>query len=324
MEFVVLIIVLILRSLLNLLPNRHHDSWFLVLKGKAVTLFKQRAPHLYDVVPEESVENKKNSAHRYSGAGWFSGTGVFVVSVLAPVAVLSILMSVLDDFFWGLPAVAVSVLVLLYSMGRKDSAYWLTRFQIAWRQKDLQGAFQYASEVLPRDAIQDEKQLYQHVFSRLIKIDFQDFFLITFWFMVFGAEGALLARLIILFCEDYIDEVVTPSEQVTTNDKVRTVRYVFEWLPARLVGLSFMLVGHFVCYSQQWLSTLFNRSLTHEALLTQFALGALGEKVEGADNDIFQGIDDAQKDEQLQDLESLLHRSSILWVVCISLFVTLI
>ena len=48
MEFVVLIIVLMLRTLLGLRPRQRHDQWIVSLKASAMTLFKPSAPHLYD------------------------------------------------------------------------------------------------------------------------------------------------------------------------------------------------------------------------------------------------------------------------------------
>lgn len=328
MEFVVLIIVLMLRSLLGLLPGRRHDRWFLALKAWAGRLFKPSAPHLYDSDEESEQPDNQPKASAINPNRWFAGTGAFMVAVVLPVAALSILMAVLDDVIWGLPAFAVSILVLLYSLGRKDSAYWLTRFQIAWRQKDLQGAYQYAAEVLPEEAIKDEKQLYQRVFSRLVGISFQDFFLVTFWFMLLGAEGAMLARLMILFCEKQPEEAGQDSATETLiskgDSKIRSVQYLFEWLPAKMMGLSFMLTGHFVHCSQQWISCLFNQKLSHEILLTRFALGALGEKVEDSAKEVLQAAqDNARKDEQLQDLEALLRRSSVLWVIAIAVAVVL-
>lgn len=343
MEFVVLILVLMLRALLSLLPSKRHDRWFLALKAKALDFFKPKAAHLYeapdtDSAPDSSTEAEshnptaKEPAAKYSPAKWFAGTGAFFVAVILPVAALSLILSVLEETIWGLPAFALSILVLLYSLGRKESAYWLTRFQIAWRQKDLQGAFQYASEVLPQETIQDEKQLYQKVFSRLIGINFQDFFLVTFWFMVLGAEGALLARLMILFCDTHYD---TQAETNPLNssqaqyrqgvyDKIHSVQYLFEWLPAKLMGLSFMLTGHFVYCSQQWLGNLFNKSQPHEIILTRFALGALGEKVQDtAKATLQEAQDNAHKEEQLQELDGLLRRSSVLWVVAIAVTVVL-
>lgn len=319
MEFVVLIIVLILRSLLGLLPGKRHDLWFNTLKSRAERLFQPTAKHLYDTDTETQQENSNGSI---APNRWFSGTGVFITSVVLPVAALSILMAILEEAIWGLPAFALSILILLYSLGRKESAYWLTRFKIAWRQKDLQGAYQYALELLPGEVIEDEKQLYQRIFSRLIRISFQDFFLITFWFMCLGAEGALLARLIILFCEKQENQSETTSEK--SLSKIRMVQYLFEWLPAKFMGLSFMLTGHFVNCSQQWLSSLFNRKLSHEMQLTRHALGALGEKVEDSTKDVLLATEDnAHKEEQLQELESLLRRSSILWVIAIAVTIVL-
>ncbi|OOV86979.1 regulatory signaling modulator protein AmpE [Oceanospirillum linum] len=325
MEFVVLITVLMLRGLLSLMPEKCHDHWFFSLKARAVTLFRPKARHLYDPESEEpgSITTEPTPSNTASPR-WFAGTGVFFVSVILPVVGLSVVLAVLEQFAWGFPAFVLSILVLLYSLGRKDSYHWFTRFQIAWRQKDLQGAYQYASELLPGENIKDEKQLYQRVFSRLINMRFQDFFLITFWFMWLGAEGALLARLMILFCDKSQTGVAAEKTSVISASRIRNVQYLFEWLPAKLMGLSFMLTGHFVHCSHQWISSLLNKKHSHEMLLTHFALGALGEKVEGCESGPLPSAEDStHKDEQLQELEALLRRSSVLWVIAIAVTVVL-
>ena len=330
MEFVVLIVVLSLRGLLGLLPGKRHDRWFLAIRRKALQLFRPGPRHLYqaepspedgeETAPKPSARYDSKPTARYNPKAWFSGTGAFFFAVVLPVAALSLLMSVLEEMIWGIPAFAASILVLLYSLGRKESAHWLTRFQIAWRQKDIQGAYQYAAELLPEADISNEKQLHQRIFSRILMLNFQDFFLVTFWFMLLGAEGALLARLVILFCEpDDNDERRKPCMK-----KVYHLRYLFEWLPVKLVGLSFMLTGHFVYCSGQWIATLFSRKLSHEQVLTRLAVGAMGEKItDNAQHSLQQVEDNAGKEEQLQEVEALLRRSSVLWVIAIAVAVVL-
>lgn len=312
MEFVVLIAVLVFRFLLGLMPAKRHDRWFYRWDGRVATWFKPKASHQYD-----------GDEARKQGDGVLSRInpgGRFVFSVLFPVIGLSLVMVLLEPFLWGVPAFALSVLVLMYSLGRKESEHWLTRFQIAWRQRDLQGAYQYASEVIPSRDVNSEQELHEQVFSRLIRIRFEDFFLVTFWFMLLGAEGALLVRLFLLFSDN------ENKQGLRVDSPVAGWRYALEWPVTRLLGVVLMLAGHFVFCSKLWLANLLNYRNGNEDFLTELTLAAMGvaplESTKAAIDP--ENNDGSTREEQLDALDGLMNRSAIIWVIAISLIITLI
>lgn len=287
MEFVVLVIALLARVLLSVIPTNKHDLWFNRWCEGCSRGFSQ-------VEPAGFEETKRIQAK------W--GTGTFFLSVIFPVAALSVLMDLLGQVAWGLPALGLSLAVLLYSFSRKESDDWFKNFQTAWRHNDSQAAYEYAREVIPKHNVKSQYELFISVFKRLLYLRFCDFFMVVFWFMVLGAEGALLARLSQLM------------DRSRVSSGVVQFRWLLEWLPARLLGLSFMLTGNVLRTSRVWFSTLFNRNIPMESLLYRYACAAMGAELEKETSS-----DDApeslkEEDKKLQRLESFVQRSIALWV----------
>lgn len=335
MEFVALIIVLTFRTLLELMPSHRHDRWFYALKAQLQAVFKKPAQ-------TEKAEPDDASLSKVQSIGmrpihWLSGTGTFISVVILPVVALSLSLSVLEEMMWGIPAFALSLLILFYSLGRKENVHWFNRFQLAWRQRDIQGAYQYATELSPSLHAENEEKLYQKVFSYLLLLSFRDFFLVLFWFVLLGAEGALLVRLTLLFLQaDERNTAPPPVIQTEATDsapvqlvaqeesaKVQRWQHLVEWLPARLLAICFMLTGNFCRSGQQWFSLLDNPRMSHSDLLTEFARSAINTGKGAVSIETEPALLNAQSDEQLKELKELLKRSAAFWVICISLYVTL-
>ena len=74
-----------------------------------------------------------------------SSLGVLVVLVVVPMGLLGVLLHTLEPVAYGLLALPVHVLVLLYSLGRGQAKGALGPFRDAWRRGDYQGSV-YAAE----------------------------------------------------------------------------------------------------------------------------------------------------------------------------------
>lgn len=291
MEFIVLVLALLIRLVLSAMPNKKHDLWFNLwcdLCGGPISGSVEQA----DTV---RVPTKK----------W--GIGTLMLSVVLPVIILGVVLELLTQVAWGLPAFALSLLILLYSFSREDSEDWFKQFQRAWRRGDHQAAYEYARQVIPKHTINSEYELFLSVFSRLLYLRFCDFFMVLFWFMVLGAEGALLVRLSQLLDRDRV------------SPQVLRIRWLLEWLPARLLGISFMLTGHISRVGKVWLATLFNGYTPTEHLLYRYARAAMdhNEPPEVISDDGVQVLSDEYQ--KLLSLEGFMQRSVVLWLVVIAL-----
>lgn len=113
---------------------------------------------------------KLESHPRLSRQPWL----VLALLVLLPVVLLGLLLLVLDPVAYGLLALPVHLLVVIYSLGRGDLLGELGPFRDAWRREDLQAAAHVAQRDLGICADSGE-QLLQQVQARLLWQAYQSF-----------------------------------------------------------------------------------------------------------------------------------------------------
>lgn len=121
-------------------------------------------------------------------------------------------------------------------------------------------------------------------------------FALWFWFAVLGSYGALAYMLLSLLSE---------QPEVNTDRRFQLVLAAADWIPARLLGMSFGLVGNLMPILRDWLATL--RSLQPVApLLERWSKVALS-----------QASDNSEPDTQ-SSTAALLRRSVLLWLVVLA------
>ena len=218
--------------------------------------------------------------------------------ILAPVLLCYLLLDAVGD---SLIHFIVSTLILIGCFG-------CTKTRDAYK-KYLMCAFrgeQTSCELHHRQLLQD-KNLPEMGFGQLlIWLNYRYFIAIMIFFVIFGAPGALLYRLVArmnevhkTFDEDEttptVDENAAESEQASNesldavydnkieeNDESANVQEVeaviqfnqqilfwLDWLPVRIVAFGYMLVGHFSRALPMWLDNLFDMGkLPHQILIT--------------------------------------------------------
>ena len=82
------------------------------------------------------------------------------------------------------------------------------------------------------------------MFSALPYRLFERSFVVIFWFCLFGAPMALGYRLLALHGDMQLDQAADDNKNNETR-MVAKLRWLVEWLPARLLGITLGLVGHF-------------------------------------------------------------------------------
>ena len=92
---------------------------------------------------------------------------ILALLVLLPVALLGLLLLVLEPVAYGLLALPVHLLVVIYSLGRGDLLGQLGPFRDAWRRGDLQAAEHVAERDLAIGADSGE-QLLERVQGHLL------------------------------------------------------------------------------------------------------------------------------------------------------------
>ena len=220
---------------------------------------------------------------------------ILTLLVLLPVAVLALLLMVLEPVAYGLLALPVHLLVVIYSLGRGDLLADLGPFRDAWRRGDLQAAEHVAERDLALGADSGE-QLLERVQGHLLWQAYQSFFAVIFWYFLLGPVAALAYRLLALASERSLNPLVA--------ERAGQLRHAFDWLPVRLLAASFALVGNFVAVS---------RVMLHELLSWDISAAQLVEKVGLAAAEIPAPAVGAEGINSLDRLWELLLRAAVLW-----------
>ncbi|WLH02080.1 regulatory signaling modulator protein AmpE [Pseudomonas beijingensis] len=245
--------------------------------------------------------NKLEASPRWVNRPWL----VLTVMVLLPVALLALLLWVLEPVAYGLLALPVHLLVVIYSLGRGDLLAALGPFRDAWRREDLQAAAHVAKRDLDIEA-DDGEQLLKRVQGHLLWQAYQSFFGVIFWYFVLGPVAALSYRLLALAAEH--------SQNPDVAERAAQMRHAFDWVPVRLLAASFALVGNFVAVSRVMLHELLNWNISAADLIDKVGLvaGEIPRPVAGPD-----GIN------SLDRLWELLLRAAVLWYAGFALWTVL-
>ncbi|MNQ31611.1 regulatory signaling modulator protein AmpE [Pseudomonas sp. Irchel s3a18] len=231
---------------------------------------------------------------------------VLALLVLLPVTVLGLLLLALEPVAYGLLALPVHLLVVIYSLGRGDLLGGLGPFRDAWRREDLQAAAHVAQRDLDVCADSGE-QLLQRVQGYLVWEAYQGFFAVIFWYFLLGPVAALSYRLLALAAEH--------GQSPALVERAAQLRHAFDWLPVRLLAVSFALVGNFVAVSRVMLHELLNWNISAAQLIEKAGMvaGEIPPPVTGPD-----GLNN------LDQIWELLLRAAVVWYAGFALWTVLL
>lgn len=101
---------------------------------------------------------------------------------------------------------------------------------------------------------------------------YQKIFSVIFWYFIFGPVGLVL----------YV--VVRTLHTYFVNQKDFTrVLSVMDWVPMRLVGLSFALVGNFAAVFKDWIKVAFRGTVDMSTQISAWGAAALGNEKSSAE-----------------------------------------
>lgn len=136
---------------------------------------------------------------------------------------------------------------------------------------------------------------------------YQGFFAVIFWYFVLGPGAALAYRLLALTAEH--------SGQPALKARAERLRHVMDWLPVRLLALSFALVGNFLAVT---------RVMLHEVLNVHISAAHLVARVGRIADDIPEHEDSQRGLGRLDSLWELLLRAAVLWYAGFALWTVLV
>jgi len=283
MSFVVVIVALVLLQRWGPAEALHRDAWFSRLLEALQTALGSRAG--------------------------------LAAALALPMLAVWLATELLTARWLGVPLFALELWVLLYSMGRGDLRADLDAYLERWRRGDLEAALRCA-QALDRDhamaPVDSPAALHGQMRRRLLYRGLERWFSVVFWFVLLGPAAALGYRLL-------QRAAVEPVSRAEARALAREGLQLADWAPARLLGLSFALVGRFSETMAVWRRTLWS-SLTTECLLREYQQAA--QPTVTTDGNWDRAVL-ARAGEELGQLMNMLSRVVVLWVTVLALLVLL-
>ncbi|WP_193166225.1 regulatory signaling modulator protein AmpE [Microbulbifer hainanensis] len=238
------------------------------------------------------------------------------VTILPPVVAVAIVMVLADALLGWLGALVCGVPLLLYCLGRGNFNEMLSNYLRHWYQGDLEAARTAAAPLLQDigEEAGSGQQLHEQVFRGAAYCAFERLFAVLFWFILLGIPGALLFRLSALYAER--------ANEGNADATAARWLWLLEWLPVRVMGFTFAIVGNFAGCYRAWRQCLTCRERNTAEVLEDYLEGALGGIDAGECSAGFE-VAEGQRvcGAQLEGLQALLSRALLLWVTVLALAV---
>lgn len=218
--------------------------------------------------------------------------GLALAALLSPLLVLWVLDRLVAGLAYGLLTLLLHVVLLLLCVGRSDP---LGSLFDQLRQALLRNDHQAASLLAERDlglTTEGPEELRAALQGRMVWETAHGYFVPLFWYLLLGPLGALGYRLL-----QRGQGFAWPAADWSAR-----LCHALEWLPARMLGLSFALVGRFDQALGALRDYLANWDQAASLVSTRIALAALGPP----DTSGAAALDQARR---------LLLRALLIWVV---------
>jgi AmpE protein len=246
-----------------------------------------------------------------------------------PVA-LVVLLVLVQGVMLGLVTLVLHVGVLLLMFEQQSLRSLSAAYLDRWRAGNYQAAFLFLQERWPGLILDnaDERQAVHEQFCRfLISTSLERLFAVVFWYLVLGPAAALTYHLSVLHRLHCAWERDTAAGRF-----IQRLVFILEWLPARLLALSFCLTGDFLAAFSRLRELWRDADRSAVEIVLACALAAVdtaqrtlvvkeSDKGDAVDT-MLVAADDAgdfahtsvRAAQQAEDLLGLLQRSQFLWV----------
>ncbi len=188
----------------------------------------------------------RSGAERFADTRFWQGRGALLLTIGLPVLLLAMLQWLLHDAWWGLPSFVLAAVVLFYCWGPRDLDIEVDAIQASTERDQRVNALQHLPDDVPVFPIKlDSATVVDEVFLAALS----RWFGVLFWFLVLGASGALLYRLVCLAAasRNYRDRLSTAQ-----RDGVQSLQRMMNWPAAQLMTLGLALAADFDAVVTAW------------------------------------------------------------------------
>lgn len=204
--------------------------------------------------------------------------GLALILLTIPLLLL-VSIALLDGFFQAMVLLVLSCYILFISIGPQSLKQSFEPYFEALQRQDEEAAFLALQQASNSEDVPESDDLIRNA-TRVILVESQSrYFGVIFWFVVLGVFGALFYRLCHLYrtsCKQEANEDHFP----VVDDLV----YWLDWLPARLTGFLFLMLGDFVKGFYRLKDYVLDTEVSNAQVISETGVSALGVELGLSDN----------------------------------------
>lgn len=182
---------------------------------------------------------------RFADDGFWRGRWGLLLALVPVLLVVALVQWLLDGVLYGLPALLFGVAMVFYAWGPRDLDASVDAVVHARDAAERREALARLRPAAAAGSGEDRGGV-----GRVFVAALRRWFGVLFWFVLLGATGALLYRLVVIAAEDEPALYLPPG----TVDGARRLLALLDWPVAQLMALSLALVGNFDVAVSAWKS----------------------------------------------------------------------
>ena len=245
-------------------------------------LVERLATQLFHLRRQRWLDRAIDAGFRF-GSKFSNWPALIPVSVLCLLLVLPVFLIRfgLGDMWYGVPYVALAIIVLFFSLGPKDIGEDVTEYCHAVERDDAERIIETARSLTEQDVPDDPEKRTQLVEESVCIQANNRLFAVVFWFILLGPVGAWAYRVTDLVRRRAVFRALRAVETGTDPvvEAAELLHALVAWIPARLTAIGYAMAGAFDSALAAWRSVQSaDRLPLHaqsERLLAQVGVGAL-------------------------------------------------
>lgn len=243
-----------------------------------------------------------------------------LIAIVVPLLPLALVLWLAEGLLFGLLTLGIHVIVLLYCFTRVNQQALIDQYLELWRAGDYEAAYlhvnQYVPDVFSRN-LEDYAAMHSQFVAYIQETAFRHLFAVLFWYILLGPMAALAYWLLLALIRS--DRLLMDPD---ASGLAGNTLVLLEWLPARLLAMSYALAGDFVAAFRSLRAH--GRGCMDKAdnlvLLADCAAAAVGiTKDASGDTDASERAVTG-----LESLRDLLLRAQVVWVIALALTILVV
>jgi AmpE protein len=206
---------------------------------------------------------------------------VTLLMTVAAMAIVYLIQRALFGLLFNVPLLVVWILVGLLCIGAGKVRLHYHAYLKAASRDDAHARDAMASELTLIHGVPpgcDEREFLRELQNALLWINYRFYLAPLFWFVVGGPFGpaTLMGYAFLRAWQSWLARYQTPRDRQQSG--VDAILHVLDWVPVRLVGVVYALIGHGEKALPAWFASLGDRHSSQYQVLTQLAQFSLARE----------------------------------------------